>query len=85
MRLCTEGFEGIVCGSGEIFYGDEAVTLYFLHYSFRRIHSTLRVTPAMQAGISDHVWSIGELCDLLPKAESANRAIEKSMILKALS
>jgi hypothetical protein len=29
-----------------------------MHYNFCRIHSTLRVTPAMEAGIADHVWSI---------------------------
>ena len=31
-----------------------AVALYFLHYNFARIHKTLRVTPAMAAGIADH-------------------------------
>jgi hypothetical protein len=34
-----------------------AQALYFLHYNFARIHQTLRVTPAMQAGIADHVWN----------------------------
>ena len=29
-----------------------------MHYNFSRIHQTLRVTPAMEAGVSDHVWSI---------------------------
>ena len=38
-----------------------AVALYFLHYNFCRIHKTLRVTPAMEAGITDHVWSIAEI------------------------
>ena len=38
-----------------------AITLYFMHYNFCRIHQTLRVTPAMEAGIADHVWSIKEL------------------------
>jgi len=35
--------------------------LYFAHYNFRRIHSTIRVTPAMEAGITDHVWDLAEL------------------------
>jgi IS1 family transposase len=60
------------------------VALYFLHYNFCRVHSTLRVTPAMQAGISDHVWSIEELCALLPQSESAAKRIDKGLILKAL-
>lgn len=38
-----------------------ACALHFAWYNFCRVHSTLRVTPAMQAGISDHVWGIGEL------------------------
>jgi len=35
--------------------------LHFAYYNFCRVHKTLRVTPAMQAGIADHVWSVGEL------------------------
>jgi transposase-like protein/IS1 family transposase len=38
-----------------------AVTLYFAWYNFVRVHQTLRVTPAMQAGITDHIWSLEEL------------------------
>jgi IS1 family transposase len=42
-----------------------AVALYFMYYNFARIHQTLRVTPAMEAGITDHVWSIEEIVRLL--------------------
>jgi hypothetical protein len=38
-----------------------------MHYNFCRIHQTLRVTPAMEAGLSDHVWEIDELVALLPR------------------
>jgi IS1 family transposase len=41
-----------------------SVALHFMHYNFGRIHKTLRVTPAMQAGISDHVWSLEEIAKL---------------------
>jgi hypothetical protein len=41
-----------------------AVALHFMH-NFARIHETLRVTPAMAAGVTDHVWEIGEIADLL--------------------
>ena len=41
-----------------------AVALHFMHYNFGRIHKTLRVTPAMEAGISDHVWSLEEIARL---------------------
>jgi IS1 family transposase len=42
-----------------------AIALHYMHYNFCRIHQTLRVTPAMEAGISDHVWSIEEMVCLL--------------------
>lgn len=38
-----------------------AVALYFAHYNFVRVHQTLRVTPAMEAGITDHIWTLPEL------------------------
>jgi IS1 family transposase len=41
------------------------IALHYMHYNFARIHQTLRVTPAMEAGLSDHVWSIQDLVDLL--------------------
>jgi len=40
-----------------------AVSLHFMYYNFARIHQTLRVTPAMEAGITDHVDEIVELLD----------------------
>jgi len=48
------------------------------------VHSTLRVTPAMEAGISDHVWTIEQLCGLLPETAPAATRIDKGLILKAL-
>jgi len=42
-----------------------AVALHFMHYNFCRVHQTLRVTPAMEAGIADHVWGIEEVVGLL--------------------
>lgn len=44
---------------------EHAVALYFMYYNFARIHKTLRVTPAMEAGISDHVWEIEEIINLI--------------------
>lgn len=40
-----------------------AIALNFAYYNFCRIHGSLRVTPAMSAGISDHVWSLEELLE----------------------
>lgn len=41
-----------------------AVAIHFMYYNFGRIHKTLRITPAMAAGISDHVWSLEEITGL---------------------
>ena len=41
-----------------------ALALHFMHYNFARIHKTLRVTPAMEAGIADHVWSLEKIAEL---------------------
>lgn len=45
-----------------------AIALHYMHYNFCRVHQTLRVTPAMEAGIAEHVWSIREIVDLLGAA-----------------
>jgi hypothetical protein len=42
-----------------------SVVLWFAYYNFCRVHQTLRVTPAMEAGLSDHIWAIEELVLLL--------------------
>ena len=40
------------------------IALHYMHYNFGRIHKTLRVTPAMEAGVADHVWSLEEIAKL---------------------
>jgi hypothetical protein len=62
-----------------------AVALWFTYYNFCRVHSTLRVTPAMEPGICDHVWSIEELCDLLPENHKIGHEMDRALIAKALS
>lgn len=48
-----------------------AVSLHFMHYNFVRVHQTLKTTPAVAAGVSDHVWKLPELIALLENAEQA--------------
>jgi hypothetical protein len=45
---------------------EAAVALHFMYYNFARVHMSLRVTPAMEAGIADHVWTLEEIIGLLP-------------------
>lgn len=44
---------------------EHALALHFMHYNFCRVHKTLKMTPAMAAGLADHPWSIGEIVALL--------------------
>ena len=65
MRMSMRRFTRLTNGfSKKIENHEAAVALHFMHYNFARIHKTLRVTPAMEAGVSDHVWSIEELCEM---------------------
>jgi IS1 family transposase len=85
MRMSMRRFTRLTNGfSKKIENHCHSVALYFLYYNFARVHQTLRVTPAMEAGIADHVWTVEEMCTLLPERKSPIRAIEKAMLLKAL-
>lgn len=44
-----------------------------MYYNFGRIHKTLHVTPAMQADVSDHVWSLEEIAALAQEPEAKPR------------
>jgi IS1 family transposase len=48
-----------------------AVSLHFMHYNFCRVHQTLKTTPAVAAGVADHVWKLHEIIALLENAEQA--------------
>jgi len=50
-----------------------AVSLHFMFYNFGRIHKSLRVTPAMAAGATDHVWSLEEIAALVPAPVAKKR------------
>ena len=47
------------------------VALHFIYYNFCKIHETLRVTPAMAAGVTDTLWSVADIIGLLERAERA--------------
>jgi IS1 family transposase len=46
-----------------------SVALHYMHYNFCRIHKTLRVTPAMEAGVTDRVWSVTDIVSIIEAAE----------------
>lgn len=47
-----------------------AISIYFMHYNFVRIHQTLRVTPAMAAGVTDKLWSLEDIVKVVDDWES---------------
>lgn len=72
MRMSLRRFTRLTNGFSKRFESHcHAVALHFMYYNFCRIHRSLRVTPAMEAGLTDHVWSIAELVDLLEAKEQA--------------
>jgi IS1 family transposase len=66
MRMSIKRFARLTNGHSKKLQNHEAaIALHYMHYNFCRIHQTLRVTPAMEAGLTDHVWSVEELVNLL--------------------
>ena len=61
-----------------------AVALHYMHYNYCRIHQTLRVTPAMEAGLADHVWTLDEVIALLPKPTVGPSRIDRELFRRAL-
>jgi hypothetical protein len=47
-----------------------ALALYFVWYNFARLHKTLRVTPAMEAGLTDHVWTMADIAELMETTDT---------------
>ena len=48
-----------------------AVALHFMYYNFLKVHQTLKVTPAMEADLTDRLWDIADLVALVDAAEPA--------------
>jgi len=72
MRMSMRRFTRLTNGfSKKIENHGHAVALHFMHYNFCRVHQTLRVTPAMAAGLADHVWELSDLIALLPEPKRA--------------
>jgi len=65
MRMHMRRFARLTNGfSKKVEMHAHAIALHFMYYNFAKMHQSLRVTPAMEAGISDHVWSLEEIVRL---------------------
>jgi IS1 family transposase len=74
MRMGMRRFTRLTNGfSKKIEFHIASIAIHYMHYNFCRIHQTLRVTPAMEAKISNHVWSIEEIAALIPETQPSPR------------
>lgn len=65
MRMGMRRFTRLTNGfSKKVENHERAVAMHYMYYNFGRIHKSLRVTPAMEAGVTDHVWSLEEIAAL---------------------
>jgi hypothetical protein len=65
MRMSMRRFTRLTNGfSKKVENLGHSVAPHYMWYNFARVHKTLRVTPAMEAGIADHVWTIEEIVRL---------------------
>jgi IS1 family transposase len=70
MRMGMRRFTRLTNGfSKKIENHEHAVAIYFLHYNFARIHKSLRVSPAMAAGVTDKLWSLDDIAALVEANE----------------
>jgi IS1 family transposase len=79
IRMASRRFTRLTNGfSKRADYHAAAVALYVAHYNFCRVHEALRISPAMALGVTDHVWTIGELLTAcLEKAPTRPRKVHR--------
>ena len=66
MRMGMRRFTRLTNGfSKKIENHSASVAIHMMHYNFARIHKTLRIAPAMAAGVSDRLWSLEDIADLV--------------------
>jgi IS1 family transposase len=66
MRMSMRRFTRLTNGfSKKVENHEHAIAIHYMYYNFCRIHQTLRITPAMQAGVASHSWELSEIIDLI--------------------
>jgi hypothetical protein len=71
MRMGVRRFTPLTNAFSKKFENHAAtVAVHFMYYNFGRIHQTLRITPAMAAGVADHVWELEEIASPLARTET---------------
>ena len=62
-----------------------ALAIYVAHYNFCRVHQTLRVTPAMAAGVTNRLWEVSDLVALLVESESKEVCVRGARLAQWLA
>ena len=71
MRMAMRRFTWLTNASSKKLTNHEhAISLHFMYYNFARIHQSLRVSPAMEAGVTDHLWSLKDIARLTDEQDS---------------
>ncbi|RWK48607.1 MAG: hypothetical protein EOR45_34085 [Mesorhizobium sp.] len=74
MRMHMRGFTRLTNGFSKMVETHaNAVALHFMYYNFLRIHASLRMTPAMAAGVAGKLWEIGDIVALIEAKEAESR------------
>ena len=58
-----------------------AIAMYVSHYNLCRVHETIRMTPAMELGVADHIWTIGELIEAATGPEPEGKRIGRFRVI----
>lgn len=78
MRMSMHRFTRLTNGfSKKVENHAHAIALHFMFYNFGRIHKSLRITPAMAAGVADHVWTLEEIAGLIQDEAPKKRGAYK--------
>ncbi len=81
MRMSMRRFTRLTNGfSKKLDNHMHAISLHYMYYNFGRIHKSLRISPAMEAGITDHLWSLEEIAGLIPEEAPKKRGPYKKKI-----
>jgi IS1 family transposase len=84
MRMSMRRFTRLTNGfSKKIENHMHAIALHYMYYNYCRVHKTLRVTPAMEAGLTDHVWDVEDLITLIPKPAVSKSTIDRDLLRRA--
>jgi hypothetical protein len=85
LRMSQRRFTRLTNGFSKKFENHcAAVALYVAHYNFCRVHEALRITPAMQLGVTDHIWTISELVMAALTGEIQERVSREKIMFRVI-